>query len=816
MPIIPPELDPLFLQNLKAKSADEHGYQQTLAEHTWLVLARLADQHRLHANGAVVKDNGGIWNRLYWACFFHDFGKAAKGFQERLQKNAPENKWAQGKHRHEVLSLAFVDWLFPSGHEDRLTVIGAIISHHKDSEEIFGKYGGGGKRKQEQDDRIAFLMSQINPPVIEDLYHWLSEYGLRWHEKASFPVHTLQPTFVTPTTNSIIAALAEFSDYLLPFEDGKKGPLEIMREMLTRGLILTADHAASAGVGEFPPMPPIRHPIAPEERRSHQEHAQEARAGSAILIAPTGSGKTEAALLWSACQHKHRPTARLFYTLPYQASMNAMYERLAEKFFGVEHNELAQNPHVGIQHSRATLKLYQLFREREEGTLTAKATAEEAKRLRNMTKLNAYPVQVFSPYQMLKAAYQLKGYEPLLLDYTDALFIFDEIHAYEPKRLALIIEFIGWLRENFGARFLVMTATLPNLIREKLMEALGEDTEIIEASAEDFEAARRHDVYLLEGNLRAGIVERVVQDIKAGKRVLVCCNRIADAQEVYENLKKAWQDRLSGDDIILLHGRFNGKDRGEKEKKVKERAGVGEEKRGPVVVVATQVVEVSLDVDFDTLYTDPAPLEALLQRFGRVNRRRGSYPEVPCQPVYVFRDVYRDERKDPFLPYAETMVARAIEVLDEQGDGSPIDEARVSTMLDAIYQDTIREQWDEEYRAAAKEFQDAILGKMKPYQSADEAMWHSFYKMFDGTQVLPANCENEFYDRRDEGDYIGAMQYLVNLSWQQYAEFKKYGLIKPAEEKEFADHITVDYDSELGLQLDKARQEHKMKQEDNE
>src|SRR5690606_14877937 len=114
--------------------------------------------------------------------------------------------------------------------------------------------------------------------------------------------------------------------------------------------------------------------------------------------------------------------------------------------------------------------------------------------------LSYYPIQVLSPYQMLKAPFQLKGYETLLLDFTGALFIFDEIHAYEARRLAQIIETIRWLRESFGARFLVMTATLPPMIREKLNEALGQP-ENINADEVLYMQSRRHKLQLLDGDL---------------------------------------------------------------------------------------------------------------------------------------------------------------------------------------------------------------------------------------------------------------------------------------------------------------------------
>ena len=99
--------------------------------------------------------------------------------------------------------------------------------------------------------------------------------------------------------------------------------------------------------------------------------------------------------------------------------------------------------------------------------------AQQARWRRNLNKLNYPPVRVFSPYQMLKGMYRLKGYEALLSDYHGAAFVFDEIHAYEVERLALILKTIQYLKQCFNARFFIMSATFPSLIKEMAFANLG-------------------------------------------------------------------------------------------------------------------------------------------------------------------------------------------------------------------------------------------------------------------------------------------------------------------------------------------------------
>ena len=200
--------------------------------------------------------------------------------------------------------------------------------------------------------------------------------------------------------------------------------------------------------------------------------------------------------------------------------MNAMQRRLSDSF----------PKRVGLQHGRSLLALYRDLLERD---YSSQAAASTARWTRNLSRLNYPPVRVFSPYQMLKGMYRLKGYEALLADYHNAAFIFDEIHAYEVCRLAMIFKTIEYLRVNFNARFFIMSATFPKLIQGWLSEALDTPT-TIEAAPELFQKFVRHRLMLHDGELLTdSALTKVISDAKAGKSVLVVCNLVAHAQEAY-------------------------------------------------------------------------------------------------------------------------------------------------------------------------------------------------------------------------------------------------------------------------------------------
>lgn len=805
------EVWPTWLDDaeIMAKSREKGG--ETLAEHTWQVLCRLSDQVRLRPH---LPDLAGqrLWTRMYWACFLHDFGKAATGFQTVLRPPTGQpNPWAEAQHRHEVLSLGFVDWLFPKSHPDREWVIGAIACHHKDAAEIFLRYGGDlpmrdlpDQRRETTIEMLTFLAGQIDADTRRHLWRWVDECAEQWAAALGIVLPDLPPLLPCDEAvsmdlgMSVFRALRDFAEW-----QKKLRGQERLAALITRGLILTSDHAASAGADEFPPMPLSREiaerPMAGWSKKSHQEQAARVDSGSAIMIAPTGSGKTEAAMLWAAQQMEQLPAPRLFYTLPYQASMNAMAERIARRYFNLDLTDPNNNRMVTIQHSRALLKFYQDMMAAEDRD--PRAAKKAAKWLKNLAELSFFPIQVFSPYQMLKAAYSLRGYETLLVDYTGGLFVFDEIHAYEPGRMALIVTMIRWLAKYFHCRFLIMTATLPPTVKKALAAALPGHTQIT-AAPEDFEASQRHVVRILDGCLLDQL-DRIADDVAGGQAVLVCLNRVTHAQQAFVRLREMLRERigLADDQIVLLHGRFNGKDRSDRERQLLQAVGVkGPERRRPFVVVATQVVEVSLDIDLDTIYSDPAPLEALLQRFGRVNRGRA---ERTLLPVHVFREPFSEGEKDPYLPYEQNIVLEGMRVLEAYCQGKSINEAQVTKMLDDIYrQPSIWDKWWEVYDKRAREFQQVILDGIEPYKSADRDAMRRFYELFDGVDVLPIDCEEQYHDALESGGYLAASQYLVSISWGRYRMLQGKGLVLGRDEGDYADQVNVPYSPDFGLDLD--------------
>ncbi|MCB0187079.1 MAG: hypothetical protein KDE31_22585, partial [Caldilineaceae bacterium] len=245
------------------------------------------------------------------------------------------------------------------------------------------------------------------------------------------------------------------------------------------------------------------------------------------------------------------------------------------------------------------------------------------------------------------------------------------------------------------------------------------------------------------------------------------------------------QDR--GVHVELLHGRFNIRDRAAKEALVRNATGSKSKNRKTIVLVATQVVEVSLDIDMDTIYTDPAPLEALVQRFGRINRRRKM---KDLAPVHVF--TLPDDGQGIYDP---ELVQRTIQVLNRE-NSKAIDEGAIGDWLDEIYAGAIEERWQTEFMQAAEEFEANCLHTLRPFE-ADPNLEDLFYKAFDGLEILPAQFYEEYKEQREE-EPIRAGELLVPFSIGRYHALCNAGKVWEREKGE-PYVIEAEYSPDCGL-----------------
>lgn len=353
-----------------------------------------------------------------------------------------------------------------------------------------------------------------------------------------------------------------------------------------------------------------------------------------ILIAPTGCGKTEFAFLWSNGD-------KLFYTLPLRSAVEQIYER-AKNIFG--------NDKVGLLHSDADVYLL-----KQNESVESIKVYEVAKQL-------SYPVIVSTGDQFFPYGLRPPGYERIFATFSYSRLVVDEVQAYDPKAAAIVVKFIEHIVQ-MGGKFLLMTATLPEYVKKEIEKRININSEnlstinLYEDERQKYENLKKHKLSFIpinnkkEGNktdftLSDDMINEIISQAQ-NKRVLVILNTVNQAESVYNKIKKENHNRIKEENIILFHSRFTLNDKNKIKESLEEKFKnpKNENENEGKILIATQVVEAALDIDADVLYTEICPMDALVQRMGRVLRRYRenfamSENDEPNVYVFVFNEGY--------------------------------------------------------------------------------------------------------------------------------------------------------------------------------
>ena len=222
-------------------------------------------------------------------------------------------------------------------------------------------------------------------------------------------------------------------------------------------------------------------------------------------------------------------------------------------------------------------------------------------------KLFSYPLTVCTVDQLFKFVYKAPGTEIFAATLKYSKLIIDEIQSYSPKIVAALIYGLSELKRMEG-KFAIITATFPPVL-EFFMRKYGliKDRDYIFRDFSTTMGTDRHRIALFHEEFD---FDRIAED-GYKKKVLVICNTVSKAQKVYEELSQRT------DEVFLLHSRYIRKHRNQLEKMIMDFSD-NDEMTG--IWVTTQIVEASLDIDFDVLYTEMCTADSLLQRMGRCNR----------------------------------------------------------------------------------------------------------------------------------------------------------------------------------------------------
>jgi CRISPR-associated endonuclease/helicase Cas3 len=346
--------------------------------------------------------------------------------------------------------------------------------------------------------------------------------------------------------------------------------------------------------------------------RELQTFALENQNQHLFVVAQTGLGKTEAGLIWLGKE-------KGFFTLPLRVSINEQYRRATDAD-RMNFRDEQDEPIAGLLHSTALDYLEKKHREEDETVDYEQAYHQSRQLSRKLTFTTIDQVLAF-PLLFL-------GYEKWLATFKYAKVIIDEIQAYSPRIMAVLVKAMEMIHEQ-GGKIFTMTATLPTFLLDTL-EKRGKLTSKDYQKKIFTKELNRHKI-----NIRnKGILQSVEEVIENGRtrKVLVICNTVGRSNEMYKELKER------GANVKLLHSAFLAKDRAELEKEiVKFAPNSNKRDKEPGIWITTQIVEASVDVDFDVLYTELSTLDSLFQRMGRCYRGR-TFAGEEGENIFIFTE----------------------------------------------------------------------------------------------------------------------------------------------------------------------------------
>lgn len=370
----------------------------------------------------------------------------------------------------------------------------------------------------------------------------------------------------------------------------------------------------------------------PYPAQSQAISAAEDRIAPALVIleAPTGSGKTETAL-YLADRWLHASRSRgVYVAMPTQATSNQMFERVAG-FLGKRFS--GQLVNLQLAHGQALLS------ERLADLVLSAGGEDPGEGVAALSWFLPRKRTLLAPFgvgtvdQALLSVLQTRHFFVRLFGLAHKVVIFDEVHAYDTYMSELFWRLLAWLRE-IGAFVVLLSATLPETTRLRLASAYaGRELQGMPAAPYPrlavIDAEQARSIPLPRGTERQVALEwwerepeeisrRLAGRLENGGCAAVICNTIRRAQQVYAHLKVS--GLLPPQDCLLFHARFPFAWRMERENQALARFGKGGKRPQKAILVATQVVEQSLDLDFDLMISELAPIDLLIQRAGRLHR----------------------------------------------------------------------------------------------------------------------------------------------------------------------------------------------------
>ncbi len=658
LPIAKLELkkDEKYFQTLEGHANDALKILKVYIQQNYDVITQFCERWKLNKEKFL--------RNLFLTVYLHDIGKLTKEFQRNIKQNKMSQKYPHAYYGFFLLHDSFTDAIL-----DIPIELAAILGHH--TQLYNGLYSNNN-----QFEKPSFLKDEIKEFVSNSVkaykefgfdkffkfdgfildsipeFSWSKLRKVRKRFSCRIEEH-LKEIKNWERVKSIFSyffsilqmcddyASAHFSEFIKSYTGNREVFDSVLKNANKYILVLNIDDPIKAVLGDKEPYKFQKDLINPPK--------------FVTLFAPCGRGKTEAALLWAINALKKHKRNKIVFAMPTQTTSNAMYDRL-KNIFG--------EMNVGLYHGRSFIKLKsELIKEREE--LDEEKDVEEIRSETFKGNIFFKPITITTVDHLIYSF--IKGFSQAdfaVGNLQNAVIVFDEVHYYEKLTLEHLLTLFNLLRK-MDIPHLLMSGTLPDF----MLNELSNYKHIVDEEGLKFEPFK---IELYEHTLfEDTTIDEIIQNYKLGLTQFVILNTVERAKKFYQELKKKIGEQAN---IMLYHSQFTYNDRIRKENEISRRI-----KQKPFILVATQVIEISLDISCDVMYSELAPPDALGQRAGRLNRKGKDWKNTIEHKLKI----YLPENN---LPYDDEDLMNASYAVIESHQ-KPVNYREIKELCDIVYKE---------------------------------------------------------------------------------------------------------------------------------
>lgn len=574
---------------------------------------------------------------IYLSVFLHDIGKLTQEFQKNIRQGKP-----CGAISHPFFGFPFIHTSLHGNHKELELILRlCVLSHHS---QLYNRIYEDARLN----NKVTYLLELLKPFIdkAEDIFkrielnkifnlkvlpifklpedYKIDSFQLNSDIKDELGILKHHNEKIAKNKESQIKAIYSVVLSILKFCDAKAsehfGKSDLKEGVVYQSLFKDCDLNIVPSSDVFKMAKQRVFKNTPYE---YQNKIQNNHNDLYLLIsAPCGRGKTEAALTKAIDIIVKKGRNKIIFALPTQITSNAMYSRLKE-IFG--------NENVGIYHSLSRFVHYlegKTLTEDDENVIQD----DDISSIVREEKVFLKPVTVTTvDHLVYSLVHGYKQADYALGNILTSVVIFDEIHYYEHHTLRYIIEAMEILK-TLKVPQIAMSGTLPDCI----VNNMGKEY----CSIEDKEGFSFKPFLIdIKEYFIQDAIDEIVEFYKKGERQIIIVNTVAKAQDMYNRLI----EKIGGKrDVILYHSVFTHYDRAYSENSKESAIFSWKNGRDKWIIVSTQAIEISVDISCTVMHTEIAPIDAIGQRGGRLNRGAKHHNNSAKMLIY---------RTEKYIPY---------------------------------------------------------------------------------------------------------------------------------------------------------------------